>query len=90
MYSTTPNKETIRRLCILNGATFCYLLIRSTEPFAHIFSDIDCKNIGNFSEELEAWCGMKILVCNEQFHDRTLTTIKKNGEKILPIRIDST
>lgn len=41
MVSTAANKETIRRISILNGATYCYILVDSKETHVHVLIDVD-------------------------------------------------
>ncbi len=48
MNSITPNKETIRRICILNGATCCYISYARGNNFIEILTDIKEEKLNNF------------------------------------------
>jgi len=61
---TTPNKEIIRRICHLNGATKCYLYIDTGDEYAEILTNISSEKIGDCISELEQWAGIKFRVFN--------------------------
>jgi len=83
--TTTPNKETVRRISVLHKAKYCYLLVIPTDPLVYILSDIATSRLDQFARDLEEWSGMKFQVYNEKSAVDRVNNIKKNGEKILPI-----
>ncbi len=58
MDSITPNKEIIRRICILNGGTCCYICHTKGDAFIEILTDITEERLNNFSKELSEWSGI--------------------------------
>ena len=87
MAHTTPNKETIRRICILQGGTECYIQVNTGNEYVNILTDIENQNLDQCLSELESWCGMKFQLFNEDSESKYTNKIKLNGEKILPIDI---
>ena len=101
MANTTPNKETVRRICLLSGASYCYLLVETGDDYVDVFTDIEQLEMDNCINELESWCGMKFRVYaasednGNNFGDNNgdnngeknkIAEIRTLGEKILPIR----
>lgn len=62
MPNTIPNKEIIRRISRLFGASKCYLLSGKEYTEAMILVDIKEENIEKITLELREWCGMDIKV----------------------------
>ncbi len=87
MANTTPNKETIRRICLLHGGTKCYILVDTGSAHVDILTNIQNNNSAEFLSELESWCGMKFKVYSENNEVEQNTRIKQSGEMILPIKI---
>lgn len=88
MWLVTPNKESVRRISILNNANYCYLLILPNDPLVHILSDVDTHSLEKYKDELESWCGMKFKVYDETKEVMMISRIKNQGEKILPIILE--
>jgi len=86
--NTTPNKEVVRRICVMNGASFCYLLAEYSVESVVIFTDIPDRLITAASNELVSWCGMNFKIYNENSKSKTINNIKFKGEKILPIKME--
>jgi len=85
MTHTIPNKESVRRICMLHGATDCYLLVDTDNEFVQVLSNIDDDKKAECLNDLVAWCGMKFQIFNMNSKKVKIHTIKKQGEKILPI-----
>ncbi len=85
MTNTTPNKEAIRRVCKLNGASFCYLITSTKETKVAIYSDINEKDISFVESELKNWCGMPFKVLTPTSAKAAVDNIINNGVQILPI-----
>jgi len=47
MAKTTPNKESIRRICLLSGASFCYLLVDTDNDYVDVLSDLKQEEMEN-------------------------------------------
>jgi hypothetical protein len=62
MDSITPNKEIIRRICILNGGTCCYISHTKGDSFIEVLADIKHEMLDNFSQELSEWTGINYKV----------------------------
>ena len=88
MANTTPNKESIRRICILHGGSYCYLLVDTGAEHVDVLTDIDTKSIEACIMELVAWCGMKFKLLNEDSNDVAKERVLNLGEKILPITME--
>ena len=87
MANTIPNKETIRRICILHGCSYCFIHVNTGAEHTDILTDIIDKKKLACLKELEAWCGMKFKLYNELSPDETIKQISTSGEKILPIKL---
>lgn len=87
MANTTPNKETIRRLCLLHGGSYCFLYVDTGYEYVDVLSDIPEESVISCLLELESWCGMKFKLFNEQSPRKKLIQLTTFGEKILPIEI---
>lgn len=87
MAHTTPNKEVVRRICLLHGATDCYLFVETGNQFVQVLTNIDSDKITTCLSELESWCGMKFELFNMDSEKETIHIIEQKGEKILPIVI---
>jgi hypothetical protein len=85
MASTTPNKETIRRLCLLHKVSYCYILVDTGTAFVELLSDIKDSNKLLFKGELESWCGMSFQTYNLHSNCNNISRLKKEGEKIYPL-----
>jgi hypothetical protein len=88
MAKTTPNKESVRRICLLSGGSFCYLLVDTDNDYVDVLSDLKQEEIENCQKELESWCGMKFRVFSTQKNSTDNFIIKKIqrcGEKLWPI-----
>ena len=85
LISTTPNKETIRRICILNGATTCYLYTPEDTPKVMLVIDIKDDKVNSIEEELKSWCGMPFKVYSSLAKCEQTHIIQQHGVKILPI-----
>ena len=84
--STTPNKEIVRRICHLHGATKCYLFIDTTDDFVEVLTNISTDKIPSCITELEQWAGMKFRVFNFNEDNNIASKIMLKGEAILPIK----
>jgi hypothetical protein len=87
MSKTTPNKETIRRICLLQGGTECYILVDNDSDYIDVFTNIQDQNIPACLVELVEWCGMKFCLLNENSEIGSINKIRTKGEKILPIKL---
>jgi len=87
MASTTPNKEIVRRICLLSGASQCYLLVSPGDEYVDVLADIKTNEIKNCISELESWCGMKFRLYSLYDETEYLKELKKQAEKILPITL---
>jgi len=86
MANTTPNKETIRRICILHGCSYCFINVDTRTEHTDVLTDIIDKKMIACLKELEDWCGMKFKLYNEQSPAEKIKQISTSGEKILPIK----
>ena len=87
MSHTTPNKEIIRRLCLLFRLDYCYLLTDTQTEYVDIFVNISNEKKNEFLEELESWSGMKFRVFNVDSNKNDIYLIQTKGEKIYPVSI---
>ena len=85
MSNTTPNKETIRRFCLLFRVSYCYLLTDTKTEYANLFLDISNKKKDELLHELESWCGMKFKLLNLTSNEDEITQVKTRGERIYPL-----
>ena len=83
MKSITPNREIIRRICILNGGSTCYISYSTENNFIEILADIKISNLSHFEKELKEWTGINYKVYSTE--NNTGATSKHIQEKILPI-----
>ena len=85
MNSIRPNKEIIRRICLLNGGTTCYISHTKGDDFIEVAADIEKNQLINFAIELKEWSGMNY----KTYHIDNSTTkedlLQHINEKILPI-----
>ncbi len=88
MANTTPSKESIRRICILHGGSYCFLQVDTGAEHVEVLMNITNDRVKSCREELEAWCGMKFKLINEESTDDEMKRISLLGEKILPIEIE--
>jgi len=82
---TTPNKEIIRRICRLNGASKCYLVVDTNDEYVEILTDIPSAKKDICITELEEWAGVKFRIFNFEDDKDLVSSIKSSGEIILPI-----
>ena len=87
MVSTTPNKEIIRRICHLHGATECHLLVDTENDYVEVLTNITTNKIPSCIIELEQWAGMKFHVYNFELDEDKTSKILSKGEAILPIKL---
>ena len=87
MPTTTPNKESVRRVTKLNGATFCYILVEPHETNILMCTDIPKSKHVAVIQELKDWCGMPFEIYAADNNDDIKHRIIKDGEKILPIEM---
>ncbi len=85
MASTVPNKEIIRRVCHLAGATECYLLVETDDEAVEVLTNITDDAIISCLSELESWSGMKFRLFTYSNDKDIIEKLITNGEKILPI-----
>jgi hypothetical protein len=85
MDSITPNKEIIRRICILNGATCCYISHTKGDAFLEILTDIKEEKLNSFSKELSEWSGINYKVYSLDAQKNDEQTVDHINNKILPI-----
>ena len=88
MANTTPNKESIRRICILHGGNYCYLLVDTGADHVEVLMNIANNRMESCCKELESWCGMEFKLLNEGSNDDEIKRVSVSGEKILPIEIE--
>jgi hypothetical protein len=81
----TPNKEIIRRICILNGGTCCYISHTRGHAYIEVLVDIEDKKLNQFSQQLTEWTGIDYKVYNINKQDNIRTTLGHINNKILPI-----
>ncbi len=87
MASTTPNKETVRRICRLYGATECYLFVDTGDEAAEVLTNIPDEAIEDCLKELESWAGMKFRISNFSKDKKEINLILSKSEQILPIKL---
>lgn len=87
MASTIPNKEIVRRICRLYGATKCYLRNPNNNVAIQILTNISNEKLSSCAKELESWAGMKFQVSNFDINNKEIEYIIRNSEEILPIKI---
>jgi len=85
--STTPNKEIVRRICHLHGATECYLFVDTDDETVGVLTNITDEAIENCLSELESWAGMKFRVSNFSKNKKEIDLIQSKSEQILPIKL---
>ena len=85
--STTPNKEIVRRICHLHGATECYLFVETNDEAVDVLTNIADDVIQNCHCELESWTGMKFRVSNFSKNKKEIDLIQSKSEQILPIKL---
>jgi len=83
--STTPNKEIVRRICRLYGATECYLFVKTDDETIEVLTNIPDKAIEDCLSELESWAGMRFRVTNFSKQKKEIALIQLKSEQILPI-----
>ena len=87
MVPTVPNKEIVRRVCHLAGATECYLLVERNNEIVGVLTNITDDAITNCLIELESWSGMKFKLYNYSSNKEIINKFLSYAEKILPIII---
>ena len=87
MAQTTPNKEIVRRLCLLHGVSECYILSEEDQHHVDVLADIIDNKLDGFNKELEAWAGMSFHVFNKGSKTEKVEKIIKTGVKILPVNL---
>jgi len=87
MAHTTPNKETIRRLCLLHKVEFCYLLSEKSSEYVDILITLEDQYLEIFEQELESWCGMRFKLFNKKSNKKDIMRIKNKGDKIYPLKL---
>ncbi len=85
MNSITPNKEIIRRICILNGGTTCYIGHKKGEQYLEVLSDIKEENLERFAKELSEWSGVSYKVYSMGKQNSGGELLNRINNKILPI-----
>jgi len=85
MASTTPNKEIVRRICHLHGATECYLFVETNDERVEVLTDIDDTQIESCLSELESWAGMHFRISNFSSDEEITDEFIAKSEQILPI-----
>ena len=85
MANTIPNKETIRRLCLLHKVESCYLLSDTKSVFVDLLIELEDQHTELFRQELESWCGMKFKLFNKNSNEKDIIRIKNEGELIYPL-----
>ena len=85
MVNTAPNKETIRRLCLLHEVKSCYLLSDTNSIFVDVLVDIGNQKSELFCQELESWCGMRFKIFTLDSDEVQIIRMKKYGEIIYPL-----
>lgn len=91
MAKTIPNKESVRRLCLLSGGSFCYILFTAEDDGIAVLSDIQADKIAHCEEELQNWCGMKFRVYSTLLESTSAALIndfQNQGEKLWPVEHD--
>lgn len=83
MINTTPNKEIVRRITMLHGATFCYMLVSKGSSHVEIHANVVTNKISSCETELKEWSGMNFKVYNDYSEEKM--RLKNKGIKILPI-----
>ncbi len=85
MDSITPNKEIIRRICILNGGLTCYISHAKGEDFIEVLTDVNEDKLALFATELKEWSGVNYKIYNLNKTAET-SLLKRINKKILPIK----
>ncbi len=85
MASTTPNKEIVRRVCLLHDATECYLFVETGDEYVEILADIPNEKLSSCLSELESWAGMRFKLYNYQRDKEFTSLFKEKSIQILPI-----
>ncbi len=87
MASTVPNKEIVRRVCHLAGATECYLYVKKKDEVVDVLTNITDEEAINCLTELESWSGMKFRLYTYSSDKIIIDSLITYGEKILPIKL---
>lgn len=85
MNRTIPNKESVRRVCLLSGASECYISVSTEDEYIDVLANVERKEMKHCLQELENWCGMKFRLHTLYEDTPASFQIKSQGEKILPI-----
>ena len=85
MNSIRPNKEIIRRICILNGGTTCYISHTKGDDFVEVLADIEKNQLVSFATELKEWSGINYKTYRIADSTPTERCLQHINEKILPI-----
>ena len=80
--SITPNKEVIRRICILNGGTCCYISYTKGSAFIEVLTDTTEERLNNFSKELGEWSGINYKVFSLKVSNNNKNEISHINHKI--------
>jgi tRNA G10 N-methylase Trm11 len=83
MDTITPNKEIIRRICILNGGTYCYISHTKGDNFIEILADIKEEKLTSFSKELSEWSGINYKVYSIHSQAYKKNKLEHINDKIL-------
>ncbi|HIO91384.1 MAG TPA: hypothetical protein EYG68_00885 [Leucothrix mucor] len=84
----TPNKEIIRRICILNGGTTCCISRSNNNEFIELLVDIKEDQLKKFTYELTEWTGANYKAYNTSSNAFKAGALSHIKETILPININ--
>jgi len=83
--STTPNKEVVRRICHLHGATKCYLFVETNDKFVEVLTNITSESVESCQNELKSWAGMKFRLFTFNESKNMTDAFIAKSDQILPI-----
>ena len=85
MDAISPNREIIRRICILNGGTICYISCKKDHQYIDVLADVAKEKLNDFAKELMEWSGVNYHVYS--IHDEPSLKYEHLhiDEQILPL-----
>lgn len=84
--TVTPNKEIIRRICLIHGGTHCFIAPSDSEQCIDILANIETDKLDVFTKELHEWTGMNYRVYSTLNKNLSADIDKRITQQILPIQ----
>ena len=89
MKPSPPNKEIVRRICILFQIKQCWMTNPSQYEASKLLVSLDNKKIDLFKKELKDWSGINFDVYSVNSKSTFADDIKLNGIILLPLELDT-